>query len=296
MPEIKKTEILFLINPNAGKQKIHTIINQLTASENDIRYVITGSIEELDRVMREELSKYTVFVAVGGDGTASAVSKHLVQTDKMLAVLPAGSGNGFANELGFTSDLKSLIHHIVRGEVLEIDVLTLNREKFINIAGIGFDGEVVHHLHRYSKSGLMNYIVSSLQTFGTYKPVEIHISDSGINIHGDYFMVTIANTRQYGNMAILSPHSKPDDGQFEIVCVKPLSFLRALMYGMKMFNGKIKPSKHLQFFASHQPVVIRTNTNNVHLDGEAHSGNGTYEIGILKKSLKVIRTGESVRG
>lgn len=286
---VAKSDILFIINPNAGKKNIHKIIHQLSSPELGIRYIVTKDIADVDRILKNEINQNKVFVAVGGDGTVSAISKHLVFTDKVLAVLPCGSGNGFANEMGFQFDLHGLIAEILRGEIIEVDVLHVNHISFINMAGIGFDAEVVHRLRRVSKNGLVNYMLSALQAYRAYKPIEISISGRGVSVHGKYFMVSIANTRQFGNHAIISPRSRPDDGQFEIICVKPLSFLNLLKHAAELFYGRLKPSIHLHYFTCNETIHIQTDAKKIHLDGEPLAGDGNYEIGIMRRSLKVVK-------
>ena len=114
MQQIQNQDILFIINPHSGKKRVAEIIESINSNYPDITTIVTNNLEELEKVFISNLEKFTVFIVVGGDGTVNEATKYLQnRNDKFLGVLPLGSGNGFARELGFQNSIDSLIFNII---------------------------------------------------------------------------------------------------------------------------------------------------------------------------------------
>lgn len=289
MLHIEKSEVFFVINPKAGSKKIDALIKSII--DTGMSYVITDNLLELDVIMSKEINNYTVFVAVGGDGTVNTLAKYVFnQNDKAIAVLPTGSGNGFAYELGFTCDLEALISHITTGAIHKVDVLSINKSDFINIAGIGLDADVAHRFQKSKKRGLFYYIVASVISYIKFKPFKATISNEKGTITDTFQMISIANTRQFGNKAYISPNSNPFDGQYEIVAIKPLPLFQSFLFVYKLFSGSLKPSKYIQYIPCTTKTSIVTSCTKYHSDGNPKFSEGNFEIHIKKKNLNVIKT------
>lgn len=289
MQLIEKSKILFIINPNAGSGNIDHIIKSVR--NNGVSYIITHSLNELDYVMSNEIEKYNVFVAVGGDGTVNSLAKYLINNeDKSLAILPTGSGNGFAREHGFRIDVEDLIQRISEGNTEKIDIVIINDNEFINVAGIGLDAEVAHRFHKSGRRGLILYIFNTIVCYRKFQPFNAVISNKNFALCGNFLMISIANTRQFGNNAVISPDSDPLDGQYEIVTVKPLSLLNAILFILKLFNGNLKDSKYINYYSCKNITNIKADFKKYHLDGNPLLSDGNYEIKIKKNALKVIQT------
>lgn len=287
MQYIEKSDILFIINPKAGTSKIDSIIKSLI--KNDVKYVLTNSLLEFDKLMNKEISNFKVFVAVGGDGTVNSLAKYLInQNQKALAVLPTGSGNGFAYELGFDIKLENLLKQILTGKIIEIDVLTINDKSFINVAGIGLDADVALRFQK-TKRGFLNYIISTFISFIKFKPFKATIYNNGIEISDTFKMISIANTRQFGNNAFISPNSKPYDGKYEIVTIKPISLIYSIPFVYRLFKGNLVNSKFVNFITCNQRIIIKTDCSKYHFDGDPLLSNGVYEVDIKIMCLNVVK-------
>jgi diacylglycerol kinase family enzyme len=176
-----------------------------------------------------------VFVAVGGDGTVHTVASELVGTDKILGVFPLGSGNGFAKEFGFKMNIRSLLSDIEKAESVDIDVIEINDNLCLNVAGIGLDSFVAHSFNNLKLRGFLPYVWLTLKTFLRLRPFHVKIKIGGEEVISEkLFVLTIANTRQFGNNAFIAPEAKPNDGMIDIVLIKP-------------FPKILKPLRRLSF-------------------------------------------------
>ncbi len=289
MQPISRKEILFIVNQKAGGKTIFNILSALR--KQNLSFSITEDLEALHQMMQKQMDRYTVFVAVGGDGTVNALANYLIgRPGKILAVLPTGSGNGFAREMGFKKDLNDLIQKIEAGHIIEVDSLSINEKKFINVAGIGFDAFVAAEFQN-TKRGFLHYILTAYKAYSKHKSSNFIIQTDSIEQKESYFMVSIANTRQFGNHAYISPGSVPDDGQYEIVGVKYVSGWKTLPMIYKLFKGQLNRCQNVHVFKMKGKVVITTDYELYHLDGEPMKAPGVYHIDILPKSLTVIDTG-----
>ncbi len=102
MLTIENKDILFIINPNSGRKKAEILLKKIKEYSVDFSTIITTDKKDFKRVLNDKVEDYKLFVLVGGDGTVnSAVRFFLNIKDKIMAIYPAGSGNGFARELGY---------------------------------------------------------------------------------------------------------------------------------------------------------------------------------------------------
>jgi YegS/Rv2252/BmrU family lipid kinase len=289
MAGIKSAEILFIINPHSGKKNPEKIVRRIMRVDPTLSWVITNNPGDLENIFQKDMDKFKAIIAVGGDGTVNEISKYLInKKDKVMGVLPNGSGNGFAYELNFGSNIESLISAIRKGEIINVDVLEVNNHHCINIAGLGFDSHVAHKFQT-SRRGLKNYILFTLQAVFTFKPFNATIHTSKNEINGKYQMITIANTRQFGNQALISPQSKPDDGVFEIVLVKAFPIFYFLIFIAKLYLGTLKNSRYIEYIRENESVTIESDYKKYPVDGEPLVINGPLKIRMSKNNIQIIK-------
>jgi YegS/Rv2252/BmrU family lipid kinase len=288
---IQNSEILFIINPNSGTRRYKHLIKKLKKIDQGLTYIVTRHNETAKEMFDRNLDKYKVFVVVGGDGTVHEAARYLYnRADKYLAVVPNGSGNGFAYELGFTRSLKSLMRDIHAGETMSLDVLELNGEECINIGGVGFDSYVAHRFSRGKTRGLFTYIAIVLRSIFLFKPVEVTLTANGKEIRGKFLMICFANNKQFGNYAFIAPFAKPNDGIYDIVLMRRMPFYLYPGFLVKMFTGRLSDSKYMKFIRTSERTTLVANSREFHIDGEPVLFDNPVEIKLADKYLKVIRT------
>ena len=135
--------VTFIINPFSAKKNYQPFLDSLKSKVENPIYIISKSIEDTENFIKENYDKTDIFIAIGGDGTISTVAKNLINSEKILGIFPAGSGNGFSNETKFSKNLDELLAKIQKKNFKEIDTFTVNERFSINVAGVGFDGAVI---------------------------------------------------------------------------------------------------------------------------------------------------------
>lgn len=282
---------LFILNPTAGVQPVNFIISLELDRRKNLSYVKSKSINDTKSLLENNFDKYDVFVAAGGDGTVHSVATNLIGSKKILGVLPMGSGNGFAKEFGFWPLIKPLIEDIERGESLEIDVIEINDKLCLNVAGIGLDSFVAHSFAKLKLRGFFPYVWLTLKTFLQLRPVYITIHIDGEKVISEnLFVLTIANTRQFGNYAFIAPEAIPNDGKLDIVLIKPFPKILGLLFIVRLFTKRITRSKYVKHIQTDKEILIQTEETRFHIDGEPVKISGEVVVKIKREALKVLRT------
>jgi diacylglycerol kinase (ATP) len=279
--------VLFIINPVSGMRHQKKVIKQI---EGIYDYRLTQYAGHLKEIVCDNFSNYDLFVAVGGDGTFNELVGVLAGTEKVAAILPFGSGNGFAREFGFRKTVAKLNEYILKGESLLVDTINIGGFICANVSGVGLDGQVAHVFHRMKRRGFWSYFFSVIKILIFVKPFRVSIKGNDFMLEGRFLLVSIANTRQYGNNAIISPQGSPFDGKFDIMMFKPTPLILFPYFAVKIFVGSLRKSAFVEYLRGIEEVELNTNNNKFHIDGEAVKINSPVKIRIVPRSLRVLKT------
>jgi YegS/Rv2252/BmrU family lipid kinase len=288
----QKERPLFILNPTAGVQPVNFLISKdLARRKKELRCLKTLHIEDTGSLIKENLKRHNVFIAAGGDGTVHSVASQLVGSEKILGVLPLGSGNGFAKEFGFKMNIRYLLSNIVKGETMDIDVIEINEKLCLNVAGIGLDSFVAHSFNELKLRGFLPYVWLTMKTFLQLRPFHVMIKCGGELIADEkLFVLTIANTRQFGNNAFIAPEARPNDGKIDLVLIKPFPKILGMLFIIRLFTKRINKSKYVRHITTEKEIVIETKETRFHIDGEPFKISGKVVVKIKKEVLKVLKT------
>jgi YegS/Rv2252/BmrU family lipid kinase len=286
------SKTLFILNPYAGVPPVKFIVTkELIRRRHELSYYRSLSIDESGTLIKKNFDKYDVFIAAGGDGTVHTVASELIGSQKKLGVLPIGSGNGFARELGFRPNIRSLLNDIERSESLDIDVLEVNDHLCLNVAGIGLDSFVAHSFDRLKTRGFWSYVGVTLVNFLKLKPFNVTVSIPGEEpISEELFVLTVANNRQFGNNAFIAPEAIPNDGKMDIVMIRPFPKILFPVFVYRLFAKKLHKSSYIRYLRTDRDVTISTSETRFHIDGEPIRIEGDVCVTIRSEALKVLRT------
>jgi diacylglycerol kinase (ATP) len=287
-----KKKALIILNPTSGIPPVNFLVSkELDLRKHEISYSKSLSVADTESLIKDNLDNYDVFIAAGGDGTVHTVASKLVGSDKILGVLPLGSGNGFAKEFGFSLNIRSLISNIKRGDTVDIDVIEVNEKLCLNVAGIGLDSFVAHSFSNLKLRGFLPYMALTFKTFLQLRPFHVTIKSEGeVIVNEKLFVLTIANTRQFGNNAFIAPLALPNDGKIDIVLIKPFPKILGSLFIIRLFTKRINKSKYVRHIQTDKEIVIETDETRFHIDGEPLKISGKVVVKIKKETLKVLKT------
>lgn len=289
-------EILFIVNPisGTGKQKHLNAILEKTLDFNAFSPTIlyTHHAGHATELSREAVGKYHYVVAVGGDGTVNEVAKGLVGTDTTMGIIPVGSGNGLARHLNIPMKMDEAVKVINKRLTERIDTVKINNELSVNVSGTGFDAHVAHKFAKNGKRGSIPYVKIAATEFQKYKTEAYKIVADGKPMFRNAFMISLANSAQFGNNALISPEAKINDGLVDICILSEFPKVEAPAVGARLFNRTMHKSKFIEIIRASK-VEIDTNHPIVcHIDGEPVIFDEMLNIEVQPASLSIIYNDE----
>ncbi|MEO8069123.1 MAG: diacylglycerol kinase family protein [Flavobacteriales bacterium] len=282
-----------IINPRSGKGKAPSIISmaERMAAELGVALEVKliegiGHGTELAREAAQRGQDRIVFA--GGDGTLNAVARGLIGTTTPLGIVPMGSGNGYARSLKLPLKPEAALRIAFTGTAAPMDVCYLNDQAFIGTAGIGFDARVSWEFDKSKSRGLWGYMRIILKEILAAKPMPVRVTANGSTQEANVLMLVFANTREFGNGAIISPGSAPDDGFAELQLVSKPALPGMIRAFYDIYTGGAQRSPHIRSVVTdnavvHQPEVI------AHMDGEPVEVGHEVRFRLEAKKLWVVR-------
>jgi len=284
-----KRKALFIINPISGgkkKDRVPDLVN--SHFKGDATVVFTEGVSHAHEVAAQAIGQYDMVVAVGGDGTINEVASALVGSETILGVVPCGSGNGLSRFLQIPMDIEEAIKNLNTGDVAVIDSAQANGKPFFNMAGMGFDAHISEVFSHGKHRGFISYIKSSLLEVINYKPQDYHIEIDGQIYDRRAFMVSFANSSQYGNNAHVSPQASVQDGLLDVCIIKPFPLYSFAGLVIRMFNKTANKSRFVEIINGKHITVKRKTQGPMHLDGEPEIAEANVKIDVLPASLNIL--------
>ncbi|MDP3434831.1 MAG: diacylglycerol kinase family lipid kinase [Bacteroidota bacterium] len=269
----QKNKIFLIINKFAGHQNgasaLDIVIPYLKKHGCSVEYFLTdypGHATEL--ASQASSNGFDLVVAVGGDGTVNEVAKGLIGSHTLMGIIPMGSGNGLARELGISMNMRKSARTLLEGKTIQLDVCKLNTQHFLCTSGIGFDALVAHKMSKATSRGFLKYIQLVVQESIFYKPLDVRMKIDGVLIEKPVFLITFANASQFGNNAFIAPAASMTDGLIDVVVVRKFAKIWMPVFAVALFTKLIPKLPFVECFKAKQIELELADTPYYHFDGE----------------------------
>ncbi len=277
-----------ILNPAARGERAHRRHAQVAALTQGAVMCATargGDAEYLARTAVE--AGYRTIVAAGGDGTVNEVVNGIAGSNVTLGLLPLGTMNVFATELGLPTDLERCWQLIQDGHTRKVDLPSANGKHFVQLAGVGFDAQVVKETSRALKRsfGPLSYLFSAAQISARTPPRLRIESEHAVTAEGSF--VLIGNGRLYGGPFPFFKNAVIDDGLFDVLVFKRLGYLDMIRYMQDVILRAQITSPEVEYFQTTKLRVSSDSGVPVEVDGEL-IGNCPVEFKIRSRGLRVI--------
>jgi diacylglycerol kinase (ATP) len=230
-------------------------------------------------------------MAWGGDGTINEVASALVFGEIPLGIVPAGSGNGLARQLSISRKPADAIRHAIATEPRRIDVGELDDRIFVNVAGIGFDAHVAWRFNEQGtrRRGLATYASVAGRALMTYKPATYTIRSGNDEPRTPVraVLITVANSPEFGNGAIIAPGARVDDGVLDLVVMEERSRFRTITQLPRLFQGTVDRAKGCSIRRITRATIESERPMVYHVDGEPASGGTSLRVRVHPGALYV---------
>ncbi|MFI2461143.1 YegS/Rv2252/BmrU family lipid kinase [Nocardia sp. NPDC019323] len=264
-------KVTVVTNPRSGHgrsgEAASAAIGRLRAGGAEVTEVCAPSAAETARQVRESIADAVppdAVVCVGGDGLLNVTLPAVAQTGVPLAMVPAGTGNDLARELGVpTDDPVAAAALVLRGRTRTIDLGRIESPGapmwFATVTGTGFDARVTLRANemRWPKGRLRYTLAALSEISGRFTvPYRVELVDAvtdgltnpgaGSVLETEAVMVAVGNTRTYGGGMLICPDAIMDDGLLDLTVVGALSrremlrLLPALSAGKRQDHPEVK--------------------------------------------------------
>ncbi len=227
-------------------------------------------------------------MAAGGDGTIHEVVNGLAGSEAALGLLPMGTMNVFANELGLPANDLGRCWEIIQAKRTRlIDLPTANKKHFVQLAGVGLDAQVVKETSLTFKRnfGPLSYLISAAQIASRPPPLLRIESENAVTEEGSF--VLVGNGRLYGGRLPFFKQATLDDGLLDVIVFKRLNYLDMIRYLQNVvFTSQIS-SPEVEYFQTNRLRVSSDESVPVEIDGEL-IGNCPVEFKIRAGGLRVL--------
>jgi diacylglycerol kinase (ATP) len=284
------TDTIVILNPTAGSpENVRSWQQRVESLAGDCPVRVTSHSGEGAALARRAVEDgFTRIVAAGGDGTVSQVANGLAGSAATLGVLPMGSVNVFAMELGLPLfNLQRCWEIIEEGNVRLVDLPSANGKYFVQLAGVGLDAQVVKETSLAFKRsfGPLSYLISAAQ-IAARQPPKLFIESEHTSVKEGSF-VLVGNGRLYGGPFPFFKHAVSDDGLFDVVVFTRLGYLEIVKYLQDViFSSDIKVPE-IEYFQTRQLRITSEQEVPLELDGEL-AGNCPVDFQIREKELRVL--------
>ncbi len=303
-------KIAFIINPISGgiaKTNFNDLIKKVLDKNFVIETFLTERANHATEIAQNLLkTDISYIIAVGGDGTINEVAKVLTNTEKIMGIVPCGSGNGLARHLKIPLEIANALSFInkkiseindnstdISKQITIIDTCTLNGNYFFCTAGIGFDAHVSAHFAKAKARGFWNYIKSTFHIFKDFIPETYHLEmqtadNQEIKLSKVAFSLTFANAAQFGNNAFIAPQANISDGLLNVCLVNPFPKWMMPIFGVRLFLKTIDKSKFYENYLVKKVTITRQKAGFCHLDGENYTFEEKIMVVINPQSLRIL--------
>ena len=293
-----------IINPRAGSRRRLSPEGKVALARKALAACgVTGTVALTTRAGgARELARAMVgdgaatLVAWGGDGTINEVATEAVAHGVSLGVVPGGSGNGLARELGLDRGPADALPIAIGGRERWIDTGTLNGRLFVNAAGMGLDAHLATTFNRMTTRGPLAYFTVGVSELLSYQPAEYVVRAGATSFRRTALLVTVANGRQYGSGAMIAPGATLDDGKLDLVLLPALPLIPLAWHARRLFTGTVDTVPGVETIQVTSAQIDTVGTIAFHVDGEVFSGEGPVDVTVRPRTLRVrVPDGESRR-
>jgi YegS/Rv2252/BmrU family lipid kinase len=292
-----------IYNPIAGpwdvRRALKRVRSELGKHGWSVDIHLTEKAGDATRLAQEaSRAGYDVVIAAGGDGTVNEAVNGLVGSDTALGVLPVGTGNLWARQMGIpvyalTNPLRlhETAAELAGSTIRLIDVGQVGSHYFLCWAGIGLDAQVTSELEprqRYTKHlGMLPYAVAVILVARDFQGVRTRVYLDGNIVRGRSLLILASNIQQYGGQLHVASGARIDDGLLDVFVFKGLGFAYILRHVMTMASRRWLQDPQIVHRQARRIEVLTEWAIPVQVDGDP-IGTTPVTIQVVPRALQVL--------
>jgi YegS/Rv2252/BmrU family lipid kinase len=235
---------------------------------------------------------YKVIVAGGGDGTVSSIAAAIVNSNKILGILPLGTFNHFARDLKIPFDLEAAAHTIVAGQITEVDVAQVNDRIFLNNSSLGLYPIIVREREKRQRLGFRKwpaFIWATIQALRRYPFLDIQLHANDQSLARTTPFVFVGNNEYAMDLLNIGVRDRLDRGVLSIYITHRTSRWRLIILALRALLGRLRRDKDFLGLRSDE-LKIQTHHKRLRVafDGEIEVMVPPLQYRVRARALRVM--------
>jgi len=258
-----------ILNPAARGEKARPMLDIIESLEPKPVVRLTTAPGDAEAMAERAVEQgFDTIIAAGGDGTVNEVINGLAGSSAKFGLLPVGTMNVFATELGLPNSVAGSWEVIKAGHVRQVDLAKANDQYFVQLAGIGLDAQIVMETEREFRKnfGPLSYLVTASQVVTREAPKLMVELPDGRELEGSF--VLIGNGRYYGGKFVVFKEAKIDDGLLDVIIFGGVGHLDLVRYLQAFIFGDPATVPDVQVLQTPSLRVTSEEKVPVEVDGE----------------------------
>ncbi|HEV7681904.1 MAG TPA: diacylglycerol kinase family protein [Pyrinomonadaceae bacterium] len=274
---MREVKIEAIVNSHSGPGHAegiqHTLAEAFKAAGLDARISLAQTGAEVIALAQQAISgDADAIVAGGGDGTISSVAAVVLKSNKLLGVLPFGTMNHFAKDLGIPLELEAAVETIRAGQVTKVDVGEVNGHVFINNSSLGLYPSIVRAREKQQQLGWGKwpaYVWAALAVLRRYPFLNVRIGVDGEQLKSRTPFVFIGNNEYEMETLHVGSRACLDKGELSLYMTNRTGRLGLIRLALRALLGGLRQEKDFVSLCT-QEIWIETRHQHmrVALDGE----------------------------
>jgi lipid kinase YegS len=216
-----------------------------------------------------------VVVAAGGDGTVNEVVNGLDGYDVPLGIIPLGTANDFARQVGIPADADHAMDVILQRKARRLDTAALNGRRFLNVSTGGVGAEATAETPADAKEvlGPVAYAISGMRKFAEFKSQSAKFAGDGFEYEGEFLMFAVGLTRSTGGGTMVTPMASAVDGLLDLCIVEGMSRGEFARTVLRVRRGEHVGHEGVRYVQLKSVTIDAREPIAVNVDGEMSNAN-----------------------
>jgi len=319
-----QTELIY--NPYGGqvavRHELEDVVAFLSRYGWDVSWRETSEPKEAIKLARQAVENGAkVVVAAGGDGTVNEIANGLLGSDVALGVLPVGTTNVWALQMGIpalnpmlqSAKVAKLVANLeeriarplpanyyrkmlldaakvlVEGRTVAVDVGEVSSRYFLLWAGIGLDAAIVQSISLTDKKALGSwaYLLPTLRTARRYSSTDIYLNSDSKVTRVSTPLIVVSNIQLYGGSLTIGVKACVNDGKLDVCVFKGDGFFTFVQHALKVLSHQHLRDPKIEYYQCSEIIIEAARVLPVHVDGEPFTET-PVTIRTVPSALKVI--------
>ena len=248
------------------------LVDWMRAKGHTVRVRITWEPEDGAMLAREAIEAgVDTVVACGGDGTVNEVLNGMEGTSVGLGIIPAGTANDFARQVGIPDEPSAAMDIVLRRRPVVIDTAAMNGRRFLNVSSGGIGAEATAETPPDAKASLgpVAYFISGLRKLAGFEPRRALFEAPGLRLDEEYLLFAIGNARATGGGTLVTPRASVRDGLLDVCIVQAMPRKEFARLVLRVKRGEHLESQGVRYLQVPWFRITSRDPLTINVDGES---------------------------